>query len=133
VLAPCREREREREKNEKRGREMDAEGQMVKNDLYMGDIFPPVAFFFFWRATERERERERERLSPLPNRLEGRCSSFICFEFTIRTSLRRVDYCCFFIPALLRNQKPFFPAVPHFSFHPLCLEEFVPPSFKLLF
>jgi hypothetical protein len=76
---------------------------------------------------------ERERLSPLPNRLEGRCSSFICFEFTIRTSLRRVDYCCFFIPALLRNQKPFFPAVPHFSFHPLCLEEFVPPSFKLLF
>jgi hypothetical protein len=54
------EREREREKNEKRGREMDAEGQMVKNDLYMGDIFPPVAFFFFWRATERERERERE-------------------------------------------------------------------------
>jgi hypothetical protein len=56
-----REREREREKNEKRGREMDTEGQMVKNDLYMGDIFPPVAFFFFWRATERERERERER------------------------------------------------------------------------
>ena len=51
-----REREREREKNEKRGREMDAEGQMVKNDLYMGDIFPPVAFFFFWRARERERE-----------------------------------------------------------------------------
>jgi hypothetical protein len=35
---------------------MDTEGQMVKNDLYMGDIFPPVAFFFFWRARERERE-----------------------------------------------------------------------------
>jgi hypothetical protein len=68
VLAPCREREREREreKNEKRGREMDTEGQMVKNDLYMGDIFPPVAFFFFWRATERERERERGcRLCPI--------------------------------------------------------------------
>jgi hypothetical protein len=124
-----REREREREREEWEKRERDGYwSQMVKNDLYMGDIFPPVAFFFFGG-----RQRERERLSPLPNRLEGRCSSFICFEFTIRTSLRRVDYCCFFIPALLRNQKPFFPAVPHFSFHPLCLEEFVPPSFKLLF
>jgi len=39
--------QREREKNEKRGREMDIEDQMVKNDLYMGDIFPPIAFFFF--------------------------------------------------------------------------------------
>jgi hypothetical protein len=27
---------------------------MVKNDLYMGDIFPPVAFFFL--AGDRERE-----------------------------------------------------------------------------